>query len=132
MKKFFLIIILAIFSTVPSYSAHIYLEKEYQNQWCRVNNGQTEVILNDKTRIDCLTQTHAIEFDFASKWAESIGQSLYYALETSKQPGVVLILESPQKDLKYLERLNEVAKKYNIKVWTMTPQNMYPQRNCKK
>ena len=66
----------------------------------------------------------AIEFDFAQKWAESIGQSLYYGLCTGKNSGIVLIMENPQKDIKYLNRLNEVAKKYNIKVWTITPQDM--------
>jgi len=29
--------------------------------------------LPDKTRIDCLTTTHAVEHDFGSKWAEAIG-----------------------------------------------------------
>ena len=106
------------------FASHIYLEKEYQNYWCKLNNGQTEYILNDKTRIDCLTKDYAIEFDFAQKWAESIGQSLYYGLCTGKNSGIVLIMENPQKDIKYLNRLNEVAKKYNIKVWTITPQDM--------
>ncbi len=114
------------------FASHLYLEKEYQNQWCRQQNGQTEYILNDKTRIDCLTNDYAIEFDFASKWAESIGQSLYYGLCTGKTSGIVLIMENPQKDMKYLNRLNEVAKKYNIKVWTMTPEDMPKQRECRK
>lgn len=119
-------------NTSPCFSAHLYLEKEYQGQWCKAQKGQQEYILNDKARIDCLTDNYAIEFDFASKWAESIGQALYYALSTGKAPGVVLIMENPEKDVKYLNRLNDVAKKYNIKVWTMTPQDMPPQRECRK
>lgn len=130
MKKFLSVFTALIFSVNSSFAAHCYLEKEYQNKWCKANKGTAEYILNDKTRIDCLTKDYAIEFDFASKWAESIGQSLYYALSTNKNAGVVLIMENPQKDEKYLLRLQEVAKKYNIKVWTMTPEDMLPVKNC--
>lgn len=130
MKRLLLSFISLWLSTNCCFAAHQYLEKEYQNVWCKAHNGATEYILNDKTRIDCLTKEHAIEFDFAQKWAESIGQALYYSLCTNKTAGVVLIMENPQKDVKYLTRLQEVAKKYNIKVWTMTPQDMYNERNC--
>ena len=53
-----------------------------------------EVVMNDGTRCDILTATHAIEVDFAKKWAEAIGQSLHYALHTGKRPAVALIVLS--------------------------------------
>lgn len=114
----------------PCYSQHIYLEKEYQNNWCSKNAGQIEYRLPDSTRIDCLTHEYAIEFDFANKWAESIGQALYYAISTNKKPGIVLIMENGQKDIKYFKRLQDVSTRYNIKVWTMTPEEMPPTKNC--
>lgn len=49
------------------------------------------MVLQDGTRCDCITATHAIEFDFAHKWAEAIGQSLHYAGLTGKRAGIVLI-----------------------------------------
>lgn len=104
--------------------SRVYFERDYQNYWCATNNGKTEVILDDKTRIDCLTNNYAIEMDFADKWAESIGQSLYYAARTKKLPGVVLIIEDSQKDCKYLNRLLTVAKQYNITVWTVKPEDV--------
>ena len=64
------------------------------------NRGQVEVVLPDGTRCDCVTETHAIEFDSGSKWAETVGQSAYYALQTGKRAGIVLILET-MKDRKY-------------------------------
>lgn len=115
MKKVLLFLLL---STLPAMAAHRYLEKDYQNLWCSQNGGQTEVKLDDGTRIDCLTKDYAIEFDFANKWAESIGQSLYYGLRTNKQPAVVLIMEN-KNDLRYLKRLQIVAKVTNIKLFTM-------------
>jgi hypothetical protein len=36
----------------------------YQQKWCEARKGQVEVVLPDGTRCDCLTDTHAIEFDF--------------------------------------------------------------------
>lgn len=105
--------------TLPVYAKYQHLEKDYQNKWCAQNCGITEYRLPDGTRVDCLTQTHAIEFDFAKKWAESIGQSLYYSLMTNKKPGVVLIMENPDKEAKYLTRLKTVACKFSIDVWVM-------------
>lgn len=129
MKKFCLILTLFLMQS-PCFCSHLHQEKEYQNYWCKMNKGQTEFMLNDKTRVDCITSQYAIEFDFAQKWAESIGQSLYYSINTGKLPGVVLIIENPQKDIKYYRRLNKVAEKYNIKVWTICPQNLGSESNC--
>ncbi|MBS4759135.1 MAG: hypothetical protein KHX03_00350 [Clostridium sp.] len=130
--RIFLISII-LFLATPVFASHQYLEKEYQNQWCKANKGLTEVTLPDSVRVDCVTDEYAIEFDFAYKWAESIGQSLYYSHCTGKKAGVVLIMEKPQKDMKYFERLNAVAKKYNIKVWTMTPCDMIDKKKtCEK
>ncbi len=39
-------------------------EKWYQKRWCMEQGGQIEVVLPDRTRCDCVTDTHAIEFDF--------------------------------------------------------------------
>jgi hypothetical protein len=48
---------------------HLHPERWYQEQWCEAMGGQTEVVLPDKTRVDCLTDEYAIEVDFAPKWA---------------------------------------------------------------
>ena len=117
--KIFLIII-TIFIALPVYAKHKHLEKEYQAAWCGAHGGIMEYKLDDNTRVDCLTNEYAVEFDFASKWAESIGQSLYYALKTDLKPAVVLIMEKPAKDLKYLNRLYQVSNKFGITVYTMS------------
>ncbi|KAF0145093.1 MAG: hypothetical protein FD156_1204 [Nitrospirae bacterium] len=96
-------------------AAHLYPEKDYQRKWCAEHNGVTEHVLDDDARVDCLTDEYAIEFDFASKWAEAIGQSLYYAEKTGKKPGIVLILEKDG-DKRHLRRLLKVSEKYHIRV----------------
>ena len=104
-------------------AANINKEKEYQKLWCAQHNGKIEYVLDDKTRVDCLTEDYAIEFDFAYKWAEAVGQALYYALMTNKKPGIVLIIEK-ERDKRNLKRLEILTEKYNIKLWTITPSDL--------
>lgn len=104
-KKFFILTIILLTSTTRCYAKHLYTEKEYQAAWCKAHNGVMEHRLNDKTRVDCLTDTLAVEVDFAPKWHECIGQALYYGRKTKRTPACVLIMENEEKDLKYLRRL---------------------------
>ena len=94
-------------------------ERYYQDTYCK---GIKEYVLPDRTRVDCLTDTHAIEYDFGRKWAEAIGQSLGYAFATNKKAGIVLILES-KKDYKYWIKLNSIIDHYGlpIDVWKIEP-----------
>ena len=98
---------------------HLYKEKIYQRVFCNKFNGEVEYVLSDKTRVDCLTSLYAIEVDFANKWAESIGQSLYYGMMTERQSGVLLIIEQDTLNLKYLKRLKLVADEVDIVIWTI-------------
>lgn len=91
-------------------------EKYYQERWC-ADRGVTEHVLPDRTRVDCLTEKHAIEFDWANKWPESIGQSLYYSFQTGKRAGVVLIVKRP-KHYKYWVRLNSTVDHYKLPIDT--------------
>ena len=97
-------------------------EKWYQEQWCTAHRGQIEVVLPDGTRCDCLTDTHAIEFDFGNNRAEAIGQSAYYALQTGKRPGIVLILET-LKERKYWIRLNTTIEHFGLPIDTWNAGN---------
>ena len=90
--------------------AHKYKEADYVNAYCK---GIVEYKLLDKTRVDCLTDEYAIEFDWAKKWAESVGQSLYYAKKTGKKPAVAIIMKSPT-DERYIKRIEEVDKNITI------------------
>ena len=88
-------------------------EAFYVNNWCNPAFGRREYVLADKTRVDCLSKDYAIEFDFAKKWAESVGQSLYYAKMTDKMPAVALILTS-ENDLKYIKRVEKIGQDIKI------------------
>ena len=92
-------------------------EKYYQTQLCDDLDGVMEQSLLDRTRVDCLTDEYAIEVDFAKKWAEAVGQSLYYALMTEKKPGIGIIVGDSKKDKRNLKRLKVLTDKYDIKIF---------------
>ena len=98
------------------YVKHKHSESSYQHAWCSAKKGIEEYQNKDFTRVDCLTLTHAVEFDFSNKWAESIGQALHYQLMTGKKAMVVLILEEPQKEMIYFERVKNLSVIYNFDV----------------
>ena len=75
------------------------------------------MVLPDGTRCDCVTATHAIEFDFGGGWAEAIGQGLHYSIQTGKKPGIVLILET-MKERKYWIRLNTTIEHFYLPIDT--------------
>ncbi len=81
---------------------------------CNKLKGKIEYRLPDKTRVDCLTDEYAIEVDWAKKWAEGIGQTLYYASITNKKPAVALIVAEGEE--RFVKRLTTVANEFDIKV----------------
>ena len=115
MIKSILVLILPLLIAGCSTTTKKFHEAHYQTILCNELGGEMEYVLEDRTRVDCLTDEYAIEVDFAKKWAESIGQSLYYAHMTGKKPAVGLILDK-KKEKRYLKRLDLVAKEYGIKV----------------
>jgi len=110
-------ILLLLLLVLNLQAKHINKEKVYQEHFCKQFGGVSEYRLKDRTRVDCLLNDYAIEVDFAKKWAESIGQSLYYASQTSRKAAVLLIMEDPEKDEKYLHRLKNVSQKHGIEIW---------------
>lgn len=125
MKKFFLLIFILLFIfPVKVEGKRLHKEIEYQQYWCNKHNGILEYELDDKTRVDCLTNNLAVEVDFANKWAECIGQALYYGIKTNKQPSCLLIMENGEKDLKYLKRLKCTAEHKKIKTFTIKPEQI--------
>ncbi len=120
MKKIFVILSLFLYS-LPVCAKHLYSEKEYQTYWCNKEGGQTEYILDDKARVDCLMPDYAVEFDFASKWAECIGQALYYGKKTNRIPACVLIIENSDKDFRYLDRLKYAIGNQKFCIYTIQP-----------
>lgn len=113
-----------ILTNIQVEAARIHQEKIYQNYWCQKVCGISEYRLPQGQRVDCLTKSHAIEFDFANKVYEGIGQAIYYSVATGLKPGVVLIVENDKKDEKYLEILKIVSKYQGIDFWIIKPEDI--------
>ena len=76
-------------------------EKDYQIPWCKAQNGKWEspaTTIRDQFTgkvegfVDCLTATHAIEVDFDYKWQPAYTQAKWYARNTGKRAGILLII----------------------------------------
>lgn len=121
MKKAILILALLLLPSL-AFAGHLHPEKWYQEKWCAEQGGQSEVVLADKTRADCITATHAVEVEFARKYLNAIGQAIHYSRLTGKKPAIVLILEKPG-DRKYWIRLNSTIQHFNLPIdtWEVSP-----------
>ena len=109
--------------------ARLHPEKYYQDAFAEISGGKTEYVLHNRTRVDILTDKYSIEVEFANNWAESIGQSIYYSMITDKEPGILLIIEDKEKDIKYFNRLMLVALEYGISIWVIYSDLTYERRN---
>ncbi len=79
-------------------------EDVWNRAWCTQVGGTAEAYNKGGTRTDCLTSKYAVEADFASKWAEAIGQSALYGVLTKRRPAILLIIEE-EKDCRFIPRL---------------------------
>ena len=99
-------------------SSHALENEDYYNrQFCTQESGQAEYSLPDRSRVDCLTDTHAFEADWADglKVYESIGQSLYYAAETGKKPGILLLVRK-KNSAKHIRKVERVIESWNLPI----------------
>lgn len=101
-----LLVILIGLHAEPASAAKKHPERWYQERWCTA--GQMEYQLPDHTRVDCLTDTHAVEVDFARKWYEGYTQARWYAIHTGRRAALLLIIEQDQ-DLLYFNRAKMLA-----------------------
>lgn len=99
----------------PQWSAHICKQKFGLEP---VNGKTVEVRTPDGSRVDILTKEYAVEVDWckSGKWAEAIGQSLFYAAATNRKPAIILLMKNPVKERRYYLRALVVCNKYNIKL----------------
>ncbi len=66
----------------------IHAELSQRDGW---ESLEKEFRLDDGTRVDLLFPQQACEIDWADKWAEGVGQSVYYGLKTRRGPLVILL-----------------------------------------
>lgn len=116
----------AVFLMVLSFSV-LAAEKDYQIPWCESQDGLWEgssIVIRDQYSgkiegyMDCITATHAIEVDFDTHWKESVAQSLWYANNSGKRAGIMLIVKPGNSGEKKLRDLID-SRGLPIDVWTV-------------
>lgn len=64
-------------------------EADYRDALCA--GMRMEVVLSKQSRADCVSDTHAIEVEWADNFKEGVGQALTYAYESRLIPGLILV-----------------------------------------
>lgn len=79
-------------------------------------NAVAEVKLWDGSRVDLLNEEYAIEADWTHKWAEGVGQCMYYATVTGRKPALMLLVR-PGDSYKDIYRAQTVCTRLGIKLY---------------
>ncbi len=104
-------LLLLVGAVVLSFNASAkMLEGDYVDKFC---TGVIEYTLVDKTRVDCQLPKESQEYDWQTKWYESIGQALYYSMMSGKAGGIVLIAKNDNWK-RYTDRALKTIKHFNL------------------
>ncbi len=116
MIKKILYIIIIVFTGLAAFGQN---ESYYSDIIAKRMNGLREVKVKSG-RVDILTGEYAIEVKKAPQWKHAIGQALWYAQQTNKKPGIILIMKS-KNEWKYgimlQSTLNYAGLDDKVKVW---------------
>jgi hypothetical protein len=91
-------------------------EAYYITKLAKQLSGDEEVKI-EGGRIDILTDDHAIEVEWAGKWKDAIGQSLWYALQKNSKPRIILLLKNDKEYIHFV-RLNSALEYAKIIIET--------------
>ena len=108
MKTLLILISLYALAYVDSHAA----EKDYVNKHCK---GQI-LTYKGSPRINCLTDTHAIDFVTKSSYKAGIFNAKWAAKAFNRKPGIVVIVEDG--DTTYYDQLKQVD---SMDIWMVTP-----------
>lgn len=91
-------------------------ERDYQSWLC--SGRAQEAAAELRTRVDCVMgNSIAVEVDWSHKWAEGIGQALFYASSLDMRPGLILICQEGTSDASCLR--HSLAARQTISSWTL-------------
>ena len=78
-------------------------ERAHSDAWCANEGGKSQARLIDGSRVDCLTDEYAIEFDFGKTGSayRCTGQAMYYAKVSGRLPMCILIQQEGISDERF-------------------------------
>ena len=102
MKHLLLPVAFLLLSPVPTTAGEIPSEVECARLIGKQRHWRVEVPMPDSTRCDLISETYAMEVEWASKWKEAPAQATLYAIWTGKKPAVILLVKSSDEKLDVL------------------------------
>jgi len=105
------LVILLLISSAAS-AQELAKEADYVDAFC---DGVIEFVLEDRTRVDCLTPDEAQEYDWGHKSYEAIGQALWYAANTGRRAAIVLIVKTSS-DERGVARARKIINHYGLPI----------------
>lgn len=111
------VIIVFIVMALGSFSPFAIGDEKINEAWYvkRFCTGTVEYRLPDAGRVDCLEDEYAIEYDYAKKWSECIGQALEYGRVTKRKAACALILKE-KGDFKHYHKMVLNIEHYKLPV----------------
>jgi len=109
-------LVLALLMVTFSFAGKKPGEREHAERIAIKYNAKVEVKLWDHTRVDLLNDTHAYEVDWVRKYAEGVGQALYYGVVTNKKPALILLVRDLVKESRYIYRAQTVCARAGVEL----------------
>lgn len=109
--KAFLIVALLLINSV----SFAQTEADHCRRLAPKYGADLEVRMWDGTRVDLMNSEYAFEVDFAHKWAEGVGQAVYYGHLTGKKPGLILL--SQKNEARFVYRAQTTAAAAGVRVF---------------
>ena len=101
--------------------------------YCRILaemlDAEMEHVLFNDRRVDLLFtaggEDYATEVDWCQKWAEGIGQSIYYAAVTQRKAGLILLTKRSRKDdERDIASARLACSRTDIRLWTYSTKEL--------
>jgi len=114
--KFVKTFVAALLFSSTAFGQHLN-EAEVVSAIAEKYEAQVEVKLWDNTRVDLLSATHAYEVDWAYKYAEGVGQALYYGCITERRPGLILLVKDLMQEQRFIYRARIACNKAAVDLY---------------
>jgi len=90
-------------------------EFDFVKEQCEIWEGEQDYLLQDQTRVDCMTEEMAVEFEFADNWKRALGPALHASSRTGKAAAIAMILRR-ESDEAYVKELMAVKKNFGLEL----------------
>lgn len=79
--------------------------------------AEPEAVLWDRTRVDLLSDTEAIEVEWAEKQYQAPGQAVWYGIVSGKPPAVLLLVKDAKAEAAHVYRCTAICAKLGIRLY---------------